>query len=541
MKSLRKNSGLVTTLLILCIIPFLPNLSYAQLPEPCGTMPYLYQLEQSVPGYADSILLNEQRVQQWIKNNAGLKTGSANTVIIPVVVHVVYNPTHPEQNIPDWQIKSQIDVLNEDYRRTNADATSTPDDFKSIAADCNIEFCLAQRTPGNLPTNGIVRTGTSVNVFSDFNSVKSVETGGDNPWPTGRYLNIWVCNMKGPQIGFGTFPGGDASLDGIVLHYAVFGRYNNSTTGYNLGRTCTHEVGHWLNLHHPWGDNQSGCYDSDYVNDTPNQDSADYGCTPYPQRKSCFNTGDMVMNYMNYAYDNCSNLFTAGQKTRMWAALYTSRATILSSDACNPVINYPLDIGISHIYFSEANTVKDSISPVVTLANFGNETVTTVDIHFQFINTSKPHFIFPWRGDLPAGQSIDVTLPQIRLINLLNVFIAYTKNPNGRRDMDTANDFSSSRSVMVAGVPTEVINQSFLAYPNPTNGSLTLQFNSPAWATATLQIFNLFGQEENIRSTIQPSNKIILEMAQLPAGVYIMKLNYKGKNYIQKVMRLPAN
>ena len=256
-------------------------------------------------------------------------------VTIPVVVHVVYyNST---QNISEAQITSQLDVLNADFRRLNADAGNTPSAWQGIAADCEVNFCMAQQDPNGNPTNGIVRVQTSVNGFSTNDNVKFSSTGGSNIWNRDKYLNIWVCNLSSGLLGYAQFPGGPANTDGVVIDFQAFGTNGTAQAPFNLGRTATHEVGHWLNCYHIWGDDGTACTGTDQVSDTPNQADENYGCPVFPVI-SCNNgpNGDMFMNYMDYTDDGCMNVFTTGQKNRM-QALFASggfRSPLTTSNGC---------------------------------------------------------------------------------------------------------------------------------------------------------------------------------------------------------------
>jgi hypothetical protein len=255
-------------------------------------------------------------------------------VTIPVVVHVVwYNNA---QNIGDDQIMSQIDVLNNDFRRLNADAANTPAAWQGIAADCEINFCMATQDPNGNSTTGIIRKQTTVNGFSTNDNVKFNSSGGSTIWDRNKYLNIWVCNLSGGLLGYAQFPGGPASTDGVVCDYAYFGTIN-ATAPFDKGRTATHEVGHWLNCFHIWGDDGTSCSGSDSVSDTPNQADENYGCPTFPQ-VSCTNgpNGDMFMNYMDYTDDACMNLFTNGQKSRMQSlfAAGGARVSLATSNGC---------------------------------------------------------------------------------------------------------------------------------------------------------------------------------------------------------------
>lgn len=273
------------------------------------------------------------RIEEHVQKFA--QTAHDRTVItIPVVVHVVwYNST---QNISDDEILSQITVLNDDFRRTNADAGNTPSAFQGVAADCEINFCMATQDPNGNATSGIERRQTTVNGFSTNDNVKFYSSGGLDAWDRDRYLNIWVCNLSSGLLGYAQFPGGPANTDGVVCDYAYFGTINSSPP-FDKGRTATHEVGHWLNCYHIWGDDGTSCSGSDVVSDTPNQADENYGCPSFPQ-VSCSNgpNGDMFMNYMDYTDDACMNLFTAGQKNRMQSLFSAggAREALASSPGC---------------------------------------------------------------------------------------------------------------------------------------------------------------------------------------------------------------
>ena len=261
-------------------------------------------------------------------------------ITIPVVVHVVYNTT--AENVSTAQVQSQIDILNDDFRRLNSDA----DNAWSQAADTEIEFCLASVDPNGNATTGITRTSTSTTAFNYSNdAVKFSSSGGINAWPSSQYMNMWVCDISGGILGYAQFPGGSASTDGVVVDYAYFGDIGTATSPFDLGRTATHEVGHWLNLRHIWGD--GGCSVDDLVTDTPTSDGANYGC---PLTHTSCSSLDMVQNYMDYTDDSCMNLFTTGQKSRMRALFEPggARVSLLSSAACGTPADPTCDDGIQN-------------------------------------------------------------------------------------------------------------------------------------------------------------------------------------------------
>jgi hypothetical protein len=247
---------------------------------------------------------------------------------IPVVVHVVYNTA--AENISATQIRNQLRVLNRDFRAKNLDKSKVPAVWRGFVADANVQFALAKKDPAGKTTSGIIRIKTTRTSFSDDDSVKSQATGGANPWPSNRYLNIWVCTFEGGLLGYAQFPGGPAQTDGVVILNTAFGTSGTASPPFNLGRTATHEIGHWLNLHHVWGDSSiHSCADSDFIADTPTQEGPNYGKPGFPHI-SCSNgpNGDMFMNYMDYVDDDSMFMFTPQQIVRIQATLDGPRSTI---------------------------------------------------------------------------------------------------------------------------------------------------------------------------------------------------------------------
>ncbi|MFC6221797.1 M43 family zinc metalloprotease [Hymenobacter artigasi] len=300
----------------------------------CGTMEVLAAQLAADPAQAQRMATIEAQTRQLLANPA-LQRSTAGTVIIPVVVHVLYNTA--AQNISDAQVQSQIDVLNEDYQKLNADANKTPGIYAGLAANTNVQFVLAKRDPSGLATTGIIHKSTKTSSWRTDDAVKKSKRGGDDPWDATKYLNMWACNLGQGLLGYAQFPGGSAATDGVVILYSAFGSRAKNAAGtyissYDLGRTATHEVGHWLNLRHIWGDDNGACTGSDLVADTPNQGAENYGCPAFPH-VSCSNSGDMSMNYMDYVDDACMYMFSSGQSQRMNAlfAAGGARAGLLTS------------------------------------------------------------------------------------------------------------------------------------------------------------------------------------------------------------------
>ncbi|EMR01559.1 zinc metalloprotease [Cesiribacter andamanensis] len=238
------------------------------------------------------------------------QAAATNSIInIPVIVHVIYSTS--QQNISDAQIQSQINVLNADFSAQNSEigAGLVPTEFASRVANSEISFSLAQ----------VTRTYSSRTEWGTRDDMKYTSKGGHDVIQPSKYLNIWVCNIGGGILGYAQFPGGNAATDGVVVGPQYFGDTGWVVAPFNKGRTTTHEIGHWLNLRHIWGDGR--CNQDDFVSDTPTADRANYGCPKYPT-VHC-RTNDMTMNYMDYTDDACMYMFSNGQKTRM-RALFAS-------------------------------------------------------------------------------------------------------------------------------------------------------------------------------------------------------------------------
>ena len=297
----------------------------------CATMDVHRRLLSSNPTYAKARAQIENLTLLYRKGARSQQRPGITR--IPVVVHVVWNTA--AQNISDAQITSQIDVLNRDFRRTNPDVSSTPAPFLPLTADARVEFFLANVDPNGAPSTGINRRQTTVASFGYINDpVKAQATEGADAWPANRYLNMWVCQLDGGLLGYAQFPGGPAATDGVVILHSAFGTNGTAATPFHLGRTATHEIGHWLNLNHIWGDDGTGCSGTDNVADTPNQAGYNIGTPIFPQ-VSCSNgpNGDMFMNYMDYVDDPAMFMFTAGQVERMQACLDGPRSSIGPEEA----------------------------------------------------------------------------------------------------------------------------------------------------------------------------------------------------------------
>lgn len=268
----------------------------------------------------------------------GVQTPNA-VITIPVVFHVLYKNT--AQNISDAQIQSQLDVLNKDYRKLNTDfSTVVPVAFQGIAADMEIVFCKATKTPTGATTTGIIRKQIPNSLSFGDNYYLAA---GDPAWDTTKYLNIWIGILDGDDdgvLGWAYLPDqAGQPWDGFVCDYRAFGTTGTAGAPFNKGRTCTHEIGHYLGLDHPWGEDDSACgtaANDDGVADTPATNNPYYNCPTFPtNRYACTTTanGSMFMNYMDYVNDACMAMFTNGQKALVQNTMSGPRASILTSSA----------------------------------------------------------------------------------------------------------------------------------------------------------------------------------------------------------------
>jgi len=292
----------------------------------CLTDEVMEKIYQSNSEYKKSM---EQGFRDFNTNPNSTSLRSINNFVIPVHIIIVHTPRTPvgmAENFSMAKIQSQIDALNRDFNRFNADSTKTPSVFSR--GRMNISFCLAKIDPFGGPTEGVTRYPTSLDFQKNELAIK--EASG---WSRSDYLNIWVADLPVTVLGFAYIPSTtilpSEFLDGVVVNHRAFGGDGfNSIARFNRGRTVVHEVGHYLGLRHIWG--EDGCTTDDGISDTPLQDKANLGCKSHPSR-SCSNEGDMFMNYMDYSNDSCANAFTALQASYMSQILNGIRFSVINS------------------------------------------------------------------------------------------------------------------------------------------------------------------------------------------------------------------
>jgi hypothetical protein len=329
--------------------------------EICGTDLYHHiNIETIGERYKKNRSEDERYVLDFVSSNL-ISEDSQGVMTIPVVFHVVYNKEI--ENISDEQIYRQLEILNRDFRRLNSDITGVPAIWNQVAADTRIEFKLARKDPLGRSTSGITRTRTTIEKFlleieerNRIQKIKFTSEGGKDAWDTTRYLNIWICDI-GISIrgvhdpnrilnGYAQFPRAPLATDGVVLFHWVVGDIGTAISSESpvrnsrgKGRTAVHEIGHYLDCYHTWGDEgmfEDPCSRTDNVMDTPNQRGPNRGKPEFPSHnESCDDTGDsgtMFMNYMDYTDDDKRIMFTLGQMARMHATLVGPRASLLQSD-----------------------------------------------------------------------------------------------------------------------------------------------------------------------------------------------------------------
>ncbi|QJW90022.1 T9SS type A sorting domain-containing protein [Spirosoma taeanense] len=366
----------------------------------CGTVEYeQHVLQRRNPRRLQQLNELNQLLKQAETDGMKLRLKADDETIyrIPVVVHVIHNTASgavggsTNSNISDEQIASQIQVLNEDYRRQPG--TNGFND-NPIGADAKIEFFLAQTDPQGQPTTGITRhyypQKTSFNIFTDDVLLSQIAY-----WPSDQYLNIWVTTLQDNYLGFTQFPTaadtlsglpGDTNefVDGSIIDYRYFGRQIGTVRSptYGYGRTATHEIGHWLGLLHTWGDGD-GC-NEDYVADTPPTKTANQtvNCNETFSNCSGKRTRDQIENYLEYSPDLCMNLFTKGQVDRMRAVLTLSprRARLIRS-----VTRLPETETLTLTLYP--NPTRSGSTVDVQLKGFQSFTVDLIDISGRLIHT----------------------------------------------------------------------------------------------------------------------------------------------------------
>ncbi len=440
-------------------------------------------------------------LQQSQTNTAGRGAAEANaqTIYIPVVFHIVHNgdAVGTGENISDAQCISQLTAMNLHYNALDINLVNVPSVFAPLVANCNIQFCLAKFDPSGNPTTGIIRHQMANATWDEANDIDNT-LKPSTIWDNNKYLNIWSVRMGGSLAADGVlaysslpFFGADDE-DGIASRFNAIGTTGSLIPSHNLGKTITHEAGHWLGLLHTWGTG-AGCGDAgDYVDDTPDQDDLNFGCPAFPHI-SCNNgpNGDMFMNYMDYTDDACSYMFSKGQSANIHSSIDAFRAGIkTSSTACF----FNLDASLISISFPKDTICSFDFRPVVTLKNEGTTTLTSGKFYYQVDGDVVQ--IYNWTGSVASQNQIQVTLPlQQVFIEDVHTFDVTFGNANGQ----SADNYSGNDSKSVT----------FYAYNSASGSSVPFAegFENSTFPTANWSIYN-------------PNNDVILWQKNPSYGGY---------------------
>ena len=431
----------------------------------CGSTEHEEMLQKRYPARA-----NTEKFEQWLapkvaavkaQRLAASTQGTNQVVTIPVVVHIVHNGSAlgTNENIADAQVHSQIEVLNQDFRRM----MGTPGfNNNTVGADTEIQFCLAQRDVNGISTTGIIRHNLGTGEGWSMEEVDAT-LKPQTQWDPEQYLNIWVVDnvyipLFGELAGYAQFPTNSglpgldglgvetaATTDGVVIGHLYFGSrdiypegtYDNFN-GSDKGRTTTHEVGHFFGLRHIWGD--GGCNVDDFCDDTPVAGGPNQGCPVGTD--SCPNSPglDMIENYMDYTFDSCMNIFTQDQKDRMVAVLANSprRLSLVTSQGCEPGVTFDLDgaLNLNNV----GTDCTDTFTPSIILSNPGNNVITSATIVYDVDGLNAQ--TYEWEGSLESGEQTTITLNTLSAAPGEHTFNAVLTLVNGVED-----DFDVNNSI----------------------------------------------------------------------------------------------
>lgn len=425
--------------------------------------------------------LTKTQFENWLapiiatqkQNNLTNKTGII-IYTIPVVIHVIHNgdaintiSSHTSENISDAQAASQITVLNQDFRKM----TGTPGFGTTgyqLGVDCLVNFVLAKKDPYGVLTTGIEH----INMGKEDWSVEEADAllKPETQWNPNKYFNIWSVKFSSATnnlLGYAQFPsnsnlgglsvtGGDANTDGIVINYYALGTNAENdgsfllSINFNMGRTATHETGHFLGLRHIWGDDElctgNNTTSGDYVSDTPDSDRENYNCTSVLVPAHCIGN-DMIENYMDYTNDACLNTFTLGQKSRMVAVMTNSprRKELATSTVATPGTTKTLDAALKNIFIT-TSVCNASFAPSINIENKGTTVLQTATVRYSIDNTNPKTFV--WTGNLAQNTSGLISIPEISTSSGTHLFSVAISKVNNQTDLNSLND-STSKSFTI--------------------------------------------------------------------------------------------
>lgn len=476
---------------LLLFIPLIILCLPGKAQQRCGTVEYMHMQRK-----LGKIRQTDEQFEQWLARQSRnmlrqqQSRRESGPYRIPVVVHVIHNgePLGTGTNISDAQVLSQIEVINKDFNRLNADAVNTPPEFAAVAGSMDIEFVLALRDPFGLPTSGIVRvnggrTSWAVSQETEFKALSY--------WPSEDYLNIWVLNLSGGFIGYAQFPvsnlpgleeyqDGIAATDGVVIDYKAFGSIDYGSfdldPDYNKGRTLTHELGHFFGLRHIWGDQLCG---TDYVDDTPRQRNETIGCPTHPATTTCTTTvNKMFQNYLDYTDDACMNLFTQGQVARMQLILdnpaVPRRNSLLTSPGLLPANCSQPDVALLEKTMPCPVTCNNRPTLIMKVRSLSCDPISTLKVQYRVNSGSLLTTIFTGLNLLP-GSVTELPFGTLTLQPGVNTLFAKVLEVNGITDGNPDNSEFSQRILLDTSTDRIPLRERFneLNWPviNPTNGS----------------------------------------------------------------------
>lgn len=469
------------------------------------------ELEKNPQARADREAL-QRFVDDFIRQNPK----DDQVYVIPVVFHVVhyYGP----ENISKEQIEDQIRILNNDFRKLNSDTVNIIAPFKNLATDSHIEFRLAKLDPNGNCTDGITRT-VSYETYNGSEEIKEIAPS----WPRSKYLNVWVVNrIPGGVAGYAYYPGtAPDGRDGILIDHAYIGSIGAGDIG--RSRTLTHEIGHYLNLAHPWGStNEPGlpenCDIDDGIEDTPNT----IGHTTCNLWAVTCGSLDNVQNYMEYSY--CGNMFTHGQGAVM-------RATLNSSVSQRNNLWSEANLIATGVFDPEAIAICDPI------ADWGqSQKIVCTDTEIQYYDlTYNTDSIADWQWQFEGGipevseeQSVTVVYEnpgkfdtQLTVSNPTGTDTKLRENTTAVYSHEDAFDLPYSYGFEDAAFPA-VSGSDFNDFTIVSQGSAFWTRNSSGAATGSwsIRIKNL-NNEENI------SNSFYTPLLAIDTNSFPITVNFK--------------
>ncbi len=416
--------------------------------ERCGTTHYLKNQFEKNPLLQETYRLQNERITAMSEESDPLIQTMEDTIYLPVVFHLLLTN---QSLVTDQQVQAQLDRLNEDFAGKNADSVLIPSYFQSVRGRAVIQFRLAQRTPDLQNTNGIIRYP---NALSSYNVNQSrlyyTAQGGADVWNPNDYINIWVASLQGDILGQATYPGmADPAEDGIVIHYGSMP--GGALAPYNMGKTLTHEMGHYLFLIHIWGDDGGTCTGSDYVEDTPNQADYTSGCPNGIVTDICTPGGNGIMyqNYMDYSNDACLVLFTHLQVERMMQALTQLRPSLMISKGASPMVNGANNAAVTQLTGELGRVCSSAINTSVVFQNVGANTITTLEFAVILNGVSTLHTI---STNIASLGNYTFNIPVLNINPGSNTLSVEIRKVNGVDDEDASDNIITRNMTMVQEV-----------------------------------------------------------------------------------------